>query len=98
MKTPTPLRTTRQWLDYQQLELIENSSIVSGNALHWYSQLQRIGQRLLTQLTARPELQVWHSSDRQGHLHWHAYNPFTGQSVHGLDESEMRLWIEQQYA
>jgi hypothetical protein len=97
MKTQTPSRATHQWSNYQQLELIENPSAVNRNAPSWYAQLQHFGQKLLARLVARPELRVWQTSDRQGHPHWHAYNPFTRRSVHSLDEAEMRLWIEQQY-
>jgi hypothetical protein len=55
------------------------------------------GRQGFRNLTRKPELRVWHHRDRQGTLHWHAYNPTTGQSFSAASEAEMRIWVEKQY-
>lgn len=40
------------------------------------------------------ETRVWKEYDREGNVCWSAYNPVTRQSVYGISETEMRIWIE----
>jgi hypothetical protein len=42
-------------------------------------------------------LQVWQATDDAGNLWWCAYDPQTGKSVYADTETEMRLWIQQNY-
>ena len=43
------------------------------------------------------DLQVWQSSDRNGNMWWFAYDPKTGRSTCAESESDMRVWIEENY-
>ncbi|MFB2919704.1 MULTISPECIES: hypothetical protein [Aerosakkonema] len=59
--------------------------------------LNKIWQALLKVIVNGNELQVWHKSDRSGHSEWHAYDPATGRHVSASSDTEMRIWIEEQY-
>lgn len=43
-----------------------------------------------------PELRVWQSLDRSGHLYWRALDRKTGDSASG-SEADIRRWIERHY-
>ncbi len=45
----------------------------------------------------QPHLQVWQFTDEMGHAWWGAFDPRTGQTVYTDSETELRLWIEQNY-
>ncbi len=57
---------------------------------------QRVWQQLVAAFTDST-LQVWQATDEMGNLWWCAYNPQTGESVYADTETEMRLWIQQNY-
>jgi hypothetical protein len=65
--------------------------------LSLFERLMKAGRKGLKTLSHQPELQVWQKRDRQGGLHWYAYNPMTGRSFSASSEAEMRIWIEKQY-
>ncbi|MBW4678693.1 MAG: hypothetical protein KME19_01075 [Microcoleus vaginatus WJT46-NPBG5] len=54
-------------------------------------------QRLAVWLTSSHDLQVWKTSERNGEMSWHAYDPITGRSICGASDAEMREWIERRY-
>jgi len=58
--------------------------------------LQRTWQRIVSALTD-PTLQIWQAVDETGNLWWCAYDPQSGKSVYADTETEMRLWIQQNY-
>ncbi len=58
--------------------------------------LQRTWQQLVAAFTDST-LQVWQAADDAGNLWWCAYDPLTGKSVYADTETEMRLWIQQNY-
>ena len=43
------------------------------------------------------ELHVWQTVDRRGEHWWCAYDPLTGKTLYTDSETEMRIWIEQNY-
>lgn len=43
------------------------------------------------------ELHVWQTVDRRGERWWCAYDPLTGKTLYTDSETEMRIWIEQNY-
>ncbi len=62
--------------------------------------LQRAWQQIVTVFTEAftdSTLQVWQAADEMGNLWWCAYDPETGESVYADTETEMRLWIQQNY-
>lgn len=58
--------------------------------------LQRTWQQLVATFTDST-LQVWQAADATGNIWWCAYDPQTGKSVYADTETEMRLWIQQNY-
>ncbi|MUL35422.1 hypothetical protein BWI75_03380 [Gloeocapsopsis sp. AAB1 = 1H9] len=62
-----------------------------------FAPLKSIWQQVINYLNAKHELQVWQSSDRDGHTWWNAYDPITGRTTKRNSETEMRAWIEERY-
>lgn len=60
--------------------------------------LSTLWDDFLTLIRGDVDLRVWQTVDQQGDRWWCAYNPQTGQSVYADSETEMRLWIEQNYS
>ncbi|PZV19522.1 MAG: hypothetical protein DCF20_00470 [Pseudanabaena sp.] len=48
-------------------------------------------------LFPKAEIKVKRICDRAGNQWWYAYNPITGKSVYADTDTEMRVWIDQQY-
>jgi hypothetical protein len=65
--------------------------------LRLISEFQRFLQHVVKVITTTPELQVWQTHDRKGHISWHAYEPKTGRSACFGSEEEIRVWIEMRY-
>lgn len=61
------------------------------------SQLQTVWQKFVTVMLNSSELQVWQTTLANGDRSWHAYDPMTGRCACFGTETEMRIWIEQQY-
>ena len=60
--------------------------------------VQRFWRNFIAWMDSGSDLQVWHESDRYGHIScWRAYDPTTGRSACFGSEEEMRMWIEQLY-
>jgi hypothetical protein len=78
--------------EQQQLtqSLPDQATVVSTSHLSLW-------QRLVQAFTIPQQLQVQRIRDRAGQLWWYAYDPQTGNTVYADSETEMRLWIEQNY-
>jgi hypothetical protein len=98
------LEVARQRNDQRLIDLLEQErrqlnadnrqgTLVSG-AIAWVKNLWQQMTQLINDATA---LQVWQSNDQQGNRWWFAYDPTTGRSTCTDSESEMRIWIEQNY-
>ncbi|NJL42766.1 MAG: hypothetical protein HC856_07075 [Pseudanabaena sp. RU_4_16] len=59
--------------------------------------VENLWQSAIAALTKEPELKVWQKQDRYGNTLWHAYDPWTGDSVCLGSEAEMLSWIESRY-
>ncbi|MBW4696186.1 MAG: hypothetical protein KME27_31110 [Lyngbya sp. HA4199-MV5] len=59
--------------------------------------VEQASQFLVERLMTDAEPRVWYTSDADGCLLWHAYDPVTGRSFTDVSEAEMRAWIEQRY-
>lgn len=63
--------------------------------------LNRIGDLFVnlfvSSLEQSEEIRIWQRVDRHGQIWWHAYNPRTEQLSVFESESEVRVWLEQQY-
>ncbi len=53
-------------------------------------------QGLRSFLFPKSEITIKQVCDRAGNQWWYAYNPSTGQAIYADNDSEMRMWIEQQ--
>jgi len=78
----------------RQLEAVNPSKALISGAIAWMTNLWH---RVSQSVNDATKLQVWQSSDEQGNRWWFAYDPTTGHSTCTDSESEMRVWIEQNY-
>jgi hypothetical protein len=64
-----------------------------------YSILAQIGNFCKTAiaiLTTEPEVEIRQKQDRNGHIHWHVYDPQMGKSISFASELEMLSWLDNQ--
>jgi hypothetical protein len=80
----------------REREQIRQQAQVDGVVAPEQNWLQRTWQQVVAALTDST-LQVWQAADDMGNLWWCAYDPQTGKSVYADTETEMRLWIQQNY-
>ena len=59
--------------------------------------VENLWQNSIAAITKEPELKVWQTQDRHGHIHWHVYDPWTGESISFFSEAAMLCWIENRY-
>jgi hypothetical protein len=97
--TTSDLQETSKWQDYCDLELIptEKRDRHISNGESMLALLANLWQNAIAALTKEPELKVWQKRDRHGNTLWHAYDPWTGDSVCLGSETEMLSWIESRY-
>lgn len=81
-------------LEQEQQQIVAD---VDRHAGSLQQQLATLWDDLTTLVRGDANLRVWQTVDRHGEHWWCAYDPKTGQSVYADSESEMRLWIEQNY-
>jgi hypothetical protein len=93
------LPKANKWQEYCDLELIpaEKSDRPISKVKWMLALVENLLQNLITNLTKEPELKVWQKRDRHGNTLWHAYDPWTGDSVCLGSETEMLSWIESRY-
>lgn len=80
--------TSTLHLDHSSSEKNQASQPYRYNLWNW----------LIDSYTHQPEPKVWQSTDRQGQLCWHAYDPVTNRSFWCASEDEMRCWLEERYS
>ena len=94
--TASDLRKVNKWTEYCDSELIppdlSDRSIRKGQSI--LALIENLWQNAIAALTEAPELKIWQKRDRDGHIHWHAYDPCTDKSVCFASELEMIIWIE----
>ncbi len=98
------LDVARQRNDQRLIDLLEQErrQLNAGNqqgaliagAIAW---VKNLWQQMTQSINDATALQVWQSDDQQGNRWWFAYDPTTGRSTCTDSESEMRIWIEQNY-
>jgi hypothetical protein len=88
-----------KWQEYCDLELIptENTDRSVSKVKVMLALVENLWQSAIAALTKEPELKVWQKQDRHGNTLWHAYDPWTGDSVCLGSETEMLCWIESRY-
>jgi hypothetical protein len=47
-------------------------------------------------LTKEPEVEIFPKQDRNGHIHWHVYDPQVDKSISFASELEMLSWLDSQ--
>jgi len=82
-------------LEQEQQQIAANSDRRSGSLR---DQLSGLWDDFLALIRGDSSLRVWQSVDDHGYQWWCAYNPQTGQSLYTDSETEMRIWIEQNYS
>jgi len=82
-------------LEQEQKQIAAGERQRFGTLQHHLSDLW---DDFLTFVQGKSDLQVWQTIDQQGDRWWCGYNPQTGQSVYTDSETEMRIWIEQNYS
>lgn len=78
----------------RQLEAAKPGVSWVSEAIAW---VKNLWQQVTKAITDASTLQVWQSVDQQGNKWWFAYDPTTGHSTCTDSETEMRIWIEQNY-
>jgi hypothetical protein len=81
------------------LELVpaERSNRVINARVHSIlSQIGKLWQTTIAILTKEPEVEIWPKQDRNGHIHWHVYDPQMGKSISFASELEMLGWLDNQ--
>jgi len=86
--------TLIELLEQEQKQIAGDTNRASGNL---QQQLAELLEDCLTIFRGDSRLQVWQTVDNQGDRWWCAYNPQTGDSVYADSETELRLWIKQNY-
>jgi hypothetical protein len=56
--------------------------------------IKKLLQDAIAIIITEPELRVWQKQDRNGHIHWYAYDPLTSKSISFASELEMLRWLE----
>ncbi|HEY9618831.1 MAG TPA: hypothetical protein V6C78_00600 [Crinalium sp.] len=59
--------------------------------------IRSLWQNAIAIITKESELKIWQKQDHQGHIHWHVYDPWSGESVSFVSEETMYHWIENRY-
>ena len=102
--TASDLQKANEWTEYCDSELIPTELIpteqsdCSGSQDHTILTLiKNLWQNAIAAITKEPELKVWQTQDRHGHIHWHVYDPWTGESISFFSETAMLCWIENRY-
>lgn len=96
------MQSQQQRLNYETLELISSTSSASqsqrshlARALqNWFSQVGRFLQTLVI-LDANPR--IWQRCDRAGNTWWTLYDPVTQRFYQFSSESEVRMWLDEQF-
>jgi hypothetical protein len=93
------MRTQKQWLNYQQLELIsEQRSKLRYDYQNGLSVFRKLVQILWMTFTAGTEPCIWKTLDRQGQIQWRIYDPRTRQIIQLASEAAVRTWLDQTFA
>ncbi|MBD1909446.1 MULTISPECIES: hypothetical protein [unclassified Leptolyngbya] len=79
----------------QTLERIFQKPSRRNNA--WKAQLNNLWQAAIAHLSVSSEPHVWCSEDAAGREVWNSYDPTTGQALHGVSASELRVWLEDRH-
>ncbi|MGJ3248472.1 MAG: hypothetical protein ACFE0I_20615 [Elainellaceae cyanobacterium] len=65
--------------------------------LAWSETLHDLWQRVAAHLSVSSEPHVWQTQNDAGQTVWSAYDPSNGREIHGVSESEMRIWLEERH-
>jgi hypothetical protein len=98
--TEPDLQKESEWNEKCDLELIstEKSDRSVNKVQSILTLIENLWQKAIAALTKEPELKIWQEQDRDGHIHWHAYDPLTNKSVSFASELEMLSWMENLYS
>lgn len=89
--------TTDFWGDRSAQDSIHAESPVSSKLTKPSSGFGKILETLFVTAAGAQEPKIWQTSDRNGVLIWHIYDPMTKESTSFTTELEVRSWLEQRY-
>lgn len=93
------MRTHRQWLNYQKLELIsDQQSEAKRRDQVVLSAFKNIWDMLLTTLITGSEPRIWQTIDSSGKTGWKVYDPKTERVIQLSSEAEVRTWLDESFS
>jgi hypothetical protein len=98
--TESDFQKANKWKEYCDSELIptEQSDRSVSKVQSILALIENLWQKAIAALTKEPELKIWQKQGRNGHIHWHVYDPYTGKSISFVSELEMLSWIDNFYS
>jgi hypothetical protein len=87
------MKSTMNWQEYKRLELIQDES----RATSFVGFVNNLWQEAIARLQVTSEPRIWTVQDRQGNLHWKAFDPTTQRVVDCLTENDLRIWLEERH-
>jgi hypothetical protein len=92
------MQTQRQWLNYQELELIATpESNVSCQTWTVRSRLAAIWHGLQSIFAGNAQVRIRLITDASGQCWWNVYDPSTHQSAQLASEAELRTWLDKRF-
>lgn len=89
------MRTYRQWLDYQELELISAQEPKLKRKHRIVLSILKDIRNFLLSAFKGSQLQLWQTVDSDGNIYWNGYDPQTNQSIQLATEEELRVWVDE---
>ncbi|NJN85960.1 MAG: hypothetical protein HC881_06160 [Leptolyngbyaceae cyanobacterium SL_7_1] len=83
----------REWLTYEELELIAPANPKYQQQFALGSILRNLWQHWLALMT-KNEPQISQTVDAKGQISWRIYDPRTGRSTTCESEQEVRVWLD----
>jgi hypothetical protein len=81
------------------LELIpteQSDQFINSRVHSILAQIGNLCKTAMAALTKESEIEIWQKQDRNGHIHWHVYDPQMGKSISFTSELEMLSWLDNQ--
>jgi len=88
---PSTLWTQQNWHPASSQHFVNDKQPQRG----WLMSLWTKFVSFLTPPTSEPR--VWCSQDDQGNCYWNAYDPLSNNSIRGVSEDNLRIWLEDRY-
>jgi hypothetical protein len=74
----------------------QNDQFIDARVYSILAQIGNFCKAAIAIITQEPEVEVRQKQDRNGHIHWHVYDPKLGESISFASELEMLSWLDNQ--